>query len=168
MPSPVIRRLYDRAAWFAALSFLSISLCIALPGCQGVTSAKLLGVWRLEGAEQLAELMTGGKRPAGSVGAILDSAVEMVSDQLEASMDVEFRSGGRLITRSSFGGKPTEKSGTWKVIRSSESEIVIWCQLGEEDPNEITVTIIDEQTIKMVPPNIAVLKKSFEFKRVEE
>jgi hypothetical protein len=49
-----------------------------------------------------------------------------------------------------------------------EQEVVIWVQLGQEDPNEITVTLMDQNTIKMVPPNIAVLGKIFTFQRVQK
>ena len=49
-----------------------------------------------------------------------------------------------------------------------EQEVVIWVQLGQEDPNEITVTLVDQNTIKMVPPNIAVLGKIFTFQQVQK
>ena len=99
---------------------------------------------------------------------ILGSVLGTVVDQMEATMEVEFGRGGSLITRTNFGGQQSEKTGTWKTIRSMEQEVVIWVQLGQEDPNEITVTLVDQNTIKMVPPNIAVLGKIFTFQRVQK
>lgn len=147
-----------------------IALVAWLPslGCQNVTEERLLGTWELDGADRLAKLMTGGSKSKPAMDGILGSVLETVVNQMEATMEVEFGRGGSLITRTNFGGQQSEKMGTWKTIRSMEQEVVIWVQLGQEDPNEITVTLVDQNTIKMVPPNIAVLGKIFTFQRVQK
>jgi len=137
-------------------------------GCQNPGVGRLQGKWRLDNADGLAELMTGGPRPNEGLAGVLDSVVDTVLEQVEASMEVEFGRGGILTTRAQFGGRDAKKEGIWKVIQSTEQEVVVWFQLGQDDPAEIKVTIVDQDTIKMVPPNIAVLNKTFTFHRVQQ
>ena len=114
---------------------------------------------------QIRIIATGGtiaNSPDGRMG------VDTVLEQVEASMEVEFGRGGILTTRAQFGGRDAKKEGIWKVIQSTEQEVVVWFQLGQDDPAEIKVTILDQDTIKMVPPNIAVLNKTFTFHRVQQ
>jgi len=136
-------------------------------GCQDPGVDRLQGTWRLDNAESLANLMTGGPRPKEGLGGVLDSVMDTVLEQVEASMEVEFGRGGILTTRSQFGGR-TKKEGIWKVIQSTEQEVVVWFQLGQDDPAEIKVTLVDQDTIKMVPPNIVVLNKTCTFHRVQQ
>ena len=163
-----MNRSNQKPALIVVASCLALFVASTLIGCQNAETRKLIGEWRLEGAEELAQLMTGGNRPAGKLGDLVDSAAGVVVEQLETSMEVEFASRGRLLTRASFGGSPVEKTGTWKTIKSEGDAITVWCQLTDEEPNEIVVTVIDRDTLKMVPPNIAVLNKPFTFKRVQK
>ena len=150
------------------VSWIAVVAWLPSLGCQNVTEERLLGTWELDGADRLAKLMKGGSKSKPAMDGILGSVLETVVDQMEATMEVEFGRGGSLITRTNFGGRQSEKKGTWKAIRSMEQEVVIWVQLGQEDPNEITVTLVDQNTIKMVPPNIAVLGKIFTFQQVQK
>ena len=136
-------------------------------GCQDPAVDRLQGTWRLDNAESLANDMTGGPRSKEGLGGVLDSVMDTVLEQVEASMEVEFGRGGILTTRSQFGGR-TKKEGIWKVIQSTEQEVVVWFQLGQDDPAEIKVTLVDQDTIKMVPPNIVVLNKTCTFHRVQQ
>ncbi|HRE99610.1 MAG TPA: hypothetical protein PLI18_03770 [Pirellulaceae bacterium] len=148
------------------LSSLATLSLLLLVGCGGPNASKLYGTWRMEGAEQLAQAMFGDNKPEGALGSLLGSAMSMMADK--AMLEVEFASGGKLTTRAEFAGNKTEKTGTWKLVRTDGSTYVIWCQLGQEDPVEISAQLSDDSTLQMVPPNIAAsLKRSFTFKRVQ-
>lgn len=142
-------------------------LALCLVGCGGPDPTPLVGKWRLDGADELAELMTGVKKPKGALGLIVDSALDAMQDQLQAELEVEFAAGGRLITRSQFGDSRQEKTGTWELRRTDGTTFVVITKIDGEESNEITIRKSDGDTIKMVPPNIAVLDRSFTFRRVE-
>jgi len=149
---------------FGLLILLLVTTAV---GCSGPSSTKLLGTWRLEGADKLAEVMTGVPKPSGALGALLGSAMSAMKDQMDASLEVTFEPEGRLSTQARFAGTTTEKSGTWKLIRTDGTTYVLWCQMGEDDPIETTVQLVDDSTLTMIPPNIAVLKRSFTFRKVQ-
>jgi hypothetical protein len=153
---------------FFLAPWMAIVIGVSTLGCQYPGVDRLQGTWRLENAEGLAELMTGGPQSKEGLGGLLDSVIDTVLEQVEASMEVEFGRGGNLVTRAQFGGREAKKEGIWKVIRSTEQEVVVWFQLGQDDPAEIIVAIVDQDTIRMVPPNIAVLNKTFTFHRVQQ
>ena len=140
-----------------------LGLLLTQAGC-GPSSTKLLGTWRLDGADKLQELMGGARRPGGMAGALLETAINAMG---ETSLEVEFLSNGTLESRFNMAGTKTEKSGSWKLISATGDTYQLWCQIGDEDPTEIEVTMIDADTMEMVPPNIAVLNRKFKFRRVK-
>lgn len=135
-------------------------------GC-GPSATKLLGTWRMEGAEQLQQLMGATQRPSGMAGALLDSALAAMAEKVDASMEVEFKANGDLTTRAVLAGNKTEKTGNWKLVSVEGDVYRLWVQIAEEDPTEIEVTMVGQDTIEMVPPNIAVLNRKFTFQRVQ-
>ena len=145
---------------------LLLAVMVFQLGC-GPSSTKLLGTWRMEGADQLVEMMGGLPKPEGIAGSLLSSAIAAMAEKTDANAEVEFLSNGSLQTRMSLAGNKTEKSGKWKLISVEGDTYRLWCQLGEEDPVEIEVTMLDEDTAEMVPPNIAILKRKFKFQRVK-
>lgn len=142
-------------------------LLIVMIGCAGPDPTPLIGKWRMDGADELAEMMTGIKKPQGALGLIVGSALDAMKDKLQAELEVEFEAGGRLITRSQFGESKQEKNGTWELLRSDGTTFVVVTKIDGEEANEITIRQSDSDTIKMVPPNIAVLDRSFTFRRVQ-
>ena len=73
------------------VSWIAVVAWLPSLGCQNVTEERLLGTWELDGADRLAKLMTGGSKSKPAMDGILGSVLETVVDQMEATMEVEFR-----------------------------------------------------------------------------
>ena len=84
-------------------------------------------------------------------------------------MSVEFKSNGTLLTRTSMGAIEQDKTGSWKMLSFDEptSTMQLECILGMQQTN-VEVTLIDEQTIEMIPPNMAGLDIKLRFRRAGE
>ncbi len=109
-----------------------------------------------------------------------DDAAQQASEQAEnlfdsvadgqatGSMSLVFHTNGRLETYTDFPmastGKP--KVGKWSVLSWDKKRQVakLRCDLFDEI-TETTVTFIDDHTIQLVPPNIAVLEMELRFRR---
>lgn len=89
----------------------------------------------------------------------------------ESAMRIEFRRNGRLQTLTRMGKiTPNPKQGTWKLISgdiASDGKITIECNLlGQTTEHEIR--FIDEDTIEMVPPNMAGTHQKLRFLRTRQ
>lgn len=145
------------------LLFLLATLSFA--GCAPAGSTKMVGTWKLDGADELENVMNKAPKPTGVMGDLMEAVKSRVKNEVAASMTLEFLSGGKLKTTGVFMGANQVKEGTWKWVRSDGASEVIWCQLGQDDPVEVSVSFVDSNTIELVPPNIAVLNRKLKFKR---
>lgn len=121
----------------------------------------------MDGAEQLVQMMGAGDNSNGIAGALIGSALAAIAEKAEASMEVEFKSNGELVTRVNLQGQKTEKTGTWKLVGVEGNVYRLWVEIGSEDPTEVEATLVSDNTLEMVPPNIAVLNRKFTFQRVQ-
>lgn len=121
-----------------------------LTGCQARETARLTGEWELVDPSRL----------AGRINQDAPDGALPGSHQ----MTVRFGSGGTLTTRTHMGDLWREKSGTWKVLASSADRTSLAFTLsGERD--ELEIEWIDDDTLKMVPPNMAGLTMKLTFRR---
>lgn len=145
---------------------LSILLVVTLAiGCQKsderVVTKQLVGTWQLASPDHLADRMNKDDKDNPVPDRFSGDAMGIV---------VAFEKSGKLQTTTSVLGEDVIKVGTWKVLNvdrtsNKETSANIEFKLGEDDPQAIQVTIINESKIRMVPPNIAVLEKEYEFER---
>ncbi|HMP80374.1 MAG TPA: hypothetical protein PKD54_13045 [Pirellulaceae bacterium] len=143
----------------ATIAILVTSLSVAL-GCQPSDARKLAGVWELAELASLAERVNqsdslpdddlGGEAPAFAGN----------------TMIVHFIAGGTLTTRTQLGSIERDKTGTWSVLANQTQEQptrVAFSLAGES--GELAIEWIDNDTIKMVPPNLLGLSMKLTFRR---
>ncbi len=140
--------------WTNALAFgrpmlflLSIVCCT---GCMDRNQAKFIGTWEIETADKVF------------------NRIDMPSpDDMDAgsAMTIRFQ-GKRLTTITRMGDELREKQGTWQLLEFDEENqtATIQCTLGLQT-TEHDVEFVDEQTIRLVPPNLAGLTLKVNFKR---
>lgn len=135
-----------------------------LAGCQPKMASKLQGRWELDESKSLATRMLGpdSKLPGGD---LIDSAAQGLADRARVSMVVEFGRGGKLTTETNVMGETSTKNGTWKLVEHTENTAKVEFVLDEYEAQTITVRFEDDDTIEMVPPNLAVLERKLMFKR---
>jgi hypothetical protein len=131
------------------------------PNAEQRATKQLRGEWILASPDNLAERMN------------RDAKEKPVPDRFSGAamgLVVDFRRGGRLRTQTEVLGETVQKVGTWKVVSTDPNAAElktaeIEFTLGQDEPDRIRVTFLNKQNIRMVPPNIAVLEKEYEFTR---
>jgi hypothetical protein len=137
------------------------------------------------GAVGTLSLASCGRQPTGLVGnwsaqalpksmlqedaSPLDSpnAQEKSADGGETpTMELRFYRNGRLDTVTRLPQIQTHKSGTWRLIHSDppQRRITIECELLGQTTEHV-IEWIDDDTIRLIPPNMAGLKLELDFKR---
>lgn len=83
-------------------------------------------------------------------------------------MTLDFRSSGQLVTTTKLGKINSEKTGRWQMIRfDPPSTMTIECYLDQQSDQsrQLKVTWVDDETIRMTPPNMSGQKMKMNFKR---
>ena len=151
-----------------ATTTLLLLVCIA--GCQHSSASKISGRWDLVSHEEINR-----SNPADN-----DDSIEQTIENTEkmfnsiaggetvGSMSLVFHRNGKLETFTDFPmastGRP--KVGTWKFKSWDEAKqvIVIECDLFDEKTTT-SIRFLDDNTIELVPPNLAVLETNLRFRR---
>lgn len=151
------------------ICFVCVAIAMLLLNAVGCArpDGKLIGKWQMEETEELFETMVGetvddrieqleadGKNPSKEPG--------FVASQLE----IEFASDGSLRTTHMMMNEPYEKAGSWCFEKQEGNDFHFTYVLSGET-NQSKVTFIDDDTIRMIPPNFHVLGKQHTFKRVK-
>jgi hypothetical protein len=141
------QQFHQLAAWSAAFM-----LALMLAGCGDPERDKIVGTWEIESANRIASR--------------LKEAKEDSSNNNDNRMSVEFRSNGVLKTQTLMGTLHGQKEGTWTLMSFDEpsSTMRLKCVL-EQQETEQEIEFLDEDTIQMVPPNMAGLEMKLRFKR---
>lgn len=135
-------------------------------GCRPAIERKLVGSWQLDESEGLAKRMMGGN--SSSVGSeLMDTALDEMMEVAQVALSVEFARSGKLTTSTNVMGEPTQKTGTWSMTEHTENTATIEFVLEGDEPETIKVRFVDDDTIEMVPPNLAVLNREYTFKRTK-
>jgi hypothetical protein len=131
-------------------------------------ASRLIGTWRMDGADELMEQM---------FDETVDDRVERLGKQVVNELvgkdfvahrlEIQFQANGVLRTSNVMLNKPYEKQGRWTLDRAEGETMVVHCQLDREDVIETKIEFLDADTIKMIPPNYAVLKKESVFRRAK-
>ncbi len=136
-----------------------------LSGC-GLSGAEdLVGEWRTMAGDDLAKKAFGQTKPEGLLGQAQDMIVNASASSIELTYD--FQSNGDLEITTKFPVGQSVKAGSWKVVSKSGEERKVEMVIDEAEPVELSITVVDENTIRLVPPNQEILGE-LSFKRVEK
>jgi hypothetical protein len=140
-------------------TFTPIPICILLAifanGCAQVDSQArpLVGTWILTEGEDLARRVT-------------SQSNEESSEATPPKMEITFRGNGTLQTTTRMNAIDSQKNGRWKFL-SADSEqrtMEIECELDGQT-TVCQVSLLDNERIKMTPPNMAGLTMQLTFRR---
>lgn len=157
---------HPAGCWGWLVALFALFSAVSFGGCEGAGN-KLIGVWRIDSGEELAERMTGdsGESRLGKLAG--DAAKSLIGDDFVAGrMEVEFMRGGQLRTSTIVMNAPSEKRGTWVLEKVEGDVLSVRCQIKDEDVLT-RVRFEGDDTIYMIPPNVNVLREEFRFKRVK-
>ena len=81
-------------------------------------------------------------------------------------MLIHFYNSGYLATETNMGNISTQKQGNWKLLSydAQTKTAKIQCKLVDDTTN-FDVIVLDDNTLRLVPPNMAGLKTKLKFVR---
>ena len=133
----------------------AVFACLLL-GCRDANRNQLVGRWGISTPEAVM------KRIAQ------DQLSNELPGQTEVSerMTITFKRNGVLNTRTRMGEVDQEKTGTWKMISFDKPSrlMTISCEINSQT-SEHEIAFVDENTIRLVPPNMAGLKMKLKFSK---
>ena len=136
---------------------------LALVGCGGDPDRnRIVGDWEIATANRLmGQVNAEPVAPAG-----LDGSTEDSTEAQRPRMLIRFYYSGSLATETKMGNVSTEKRGSWKFLSydAQTRTAKIQCKLVD-DTTDFDVVVEDENTLRLVPPNMAGLKKKMKFVR---
>jgi hypothetical protein len=140
---------------------LSASVCACtFAGCGDSNRAKIIGTWGIDQADTVMSRINNADvnsaDPSGGQPATAGSP----------KMLLKFDRNGRLETTTAMGAVNRNKQGMWKMVSFDEStgSMTIQCDIQLQE-SEHEITFIDQDTIKLVPPNMAGTTMKLKFKR---
>lgn len=151
--------------FFQCLSVATILILPALVGCGSSAGSRLLGKWELDANKSIDDATAGGSQPGGAFAAGL-----MKEMAKSIKVEVEFKPGGALsLNTSTVLVNAEAKNGTWRVARSSGNDITVAFKLdGETAEREMSIKVMDKDTLEMVPPTAVGPKSPATFRRAKK
>jgi hypothetical protein len=137
----------------------SLFACM-LAGCGDTNRSKIIGTWGIERADTvMSRISRPDSKAEGRDG-------ESGLDSSPPKMTLRFLRNGRLETSTSMGSVNQEKKGTWKLIAFDETTntMTMFCNIQNQE-SEHEVEFLDQETIKLVPPNMAGTTMKIKFKK---
>ena len=140
-------------------AFTSLIACMLL-GCGDVNRAKIIGTWGIDRADTV---MSRIDQSDSSSGTDADAKPDPES---QPKMLVSFHRNGQLETSTAMGTVHRKKAGRWELVSFNESEkiMTIECEM-QMQKTQHEITFVDDDTIKLVPPNMAGTTMKTRFKR---
>lgn len=147
--------------------FLLAVLIGFLSGCQHEAASKITGRWDMLPPEKISDNKSdaSNEKAAANTEDLYNS---IAGGEVEGTMSLVFHRNGTLETLTDFPmastGKP--KIGKWSILSwDEESQVAtLRCDLFDA-VTETRITFIDDDTIQLIPPNIAVLEMELRFRR---
>jgi hypothetical protein len=136
-----------------------IGACIFV-GCNDPNRAKIVGTWTIQQADTVMSRVNAEEESPSS-----DTA--QISDAGESSkMQLVFRQNGVVETQTKMGQLDQTKKGNWKLVSFDDSSktMTITTKLMDQE-TETAIKFLEEDLIRLVPPNMAGLKMKLKFKR---
>ena len=137
----------------------SVIACM-LAGCGDANRAKIVGTWGIEQADTVMSRINRSDSPTD------DQYGELETNPGPPKMVLKFLRSGMLETSTNMGAVGQQKQGTWKMVAFDEAtnQMTILCDIKNQE-SEHEVEFLDQETIKLVPPNMAGTKMKIKFKR---
>lgn len=131
-----------------------------LVGCGDPNRSRIIGTWGIERADTVMS------RISQADSETVDGEVETELDSSPPRMTLRFLRKGRLETSTNMGSVTQEKLGTWKLVAFDETTntMTLLCDIQNQE-SEHEVKFLDQETIKLVPPNMAGTTMKLKFKR---
>ena len=126
-------------------------------GCGDPNRSKIIGTWGIEQADTVMSRIVSED----------DGNVQSNAGKPDPpKMLLRFHRNGQLETATRMGDLSQEKTGQWKMVSFDEStnSMTIVCEL-QMQTSDYMVTFLDQETIKLIPPNMAGTKMKIKFKR---
>ena len=123
-------------------------------GCGDSNRTKIIGTWGIDKADTV-------------MSRIQQSGDNNDKDSSQSPrMVLRFQRSGELETKTLMGTVDREKKGKWNFVSydPSNNSMAVTCEIQMET-SEHEVTFIDDDTIELVPPNMAGTKMKLRFKR---
>ena len=140
---------------------MACATLLVTAGCQHKAASKLAGRWDMQSTE------VEGQQAAENAQELHDY---VGNGESTGTMSLVFHRNGKLETYTDFAMASSRKPkiGTWKLASWDEATqiAIIECELLDET-TETRVLFVDDDTIELVPPNIAVLEQELRFRRVK-
>ena len=159
------KKLPLRMSMIAAMAFLVLS------GCTDENRQKIVGSWTMIKADRLAQRVNVAPEGAEKDQNESSETQPAIPKSAEADlpmMTLDFRSSGQLITTTKLGKIDSVKKGRWRMIKfDPPSTMTIDCYLDQlsDQGRQLEVTWIDDETIRMTPPNMSGQKMKLNFKK---
>ena len=148
--------------------FLCYLCLLALAGCGGDPDRnRIVGDWEIATADRLIGQVNAEPLSTAGASDSASSTSDSVEDQ-KPRMLIRFYYSGSLATETNMGNVSTQKYGSWKFLSydAQTSTAKIQCKLVD-DTTDFEVIVEDENTLRLVPPNMAGLRKKMKFVRQE-
>lgn len=141
------------------LLIASVIACLQT-GCGDPNRSKIVGTWQIEQADTLMNRIHRKDSQTESPNS------KNGSEDDPPKMVVKFDGSGLLTTSTRMGDVVQEKSGTWELVSFDQPNktINLMCTI-QDQKTEHSVELLDEDTIRLVPPNMAGTKMKIKFKR---
>ena len=140
---------------------------LALVGCGGDPDRnRIVGDWEIATADRLMGQVNAASIDSDRTADSADLAVD--SEPQKPRMLIRFYYSGSLATETNMGSVSTKKYGSWKLLSydADTRTAKIQCKLVD-DTTDFDVIVEDENTLRLVPPNMAGLTKKMKFVRQE-
>jgi hypothetical protein len=148
-----------------AMAFLVLSSCV---GCADENRGKIVGRWTMIKADRLAQRVNvapESQENGQDKQSVSEPALVKSGEADLPMMTLEFRYSGQLVTTTKLGKINSEKNGRWRMIEfDPPSTMTIEYDLDQQS-DQLEVTWIDDETIRMAPPNMSGQKMKLNFKK---
>ena len=127
-------------------------LALLISGCGDANRAKIIGIWEIKTADKVLRRF---------------KDKDLQSDQANnGRMQLAFQRGGQLKTATIMGDAQSEKEGSWEWVSFDESSrtAILNITLGLQQ-TEHEVVFVDDETIELIPPNLAGTNLKVQFVR---
>jgi len=122
-------------------------------GGNGKDQSKIVGKWVIDMSAMIgpAIAMMEGQLAEASEEEKKEIEAE-IAKMKEAKVEMEFTADGKMIgTRPGPNGQETE-NGTYQIKSSKGDTIVMVTAMGDDEPEEVSVKFVDDDTIEVTPP----------------
>ena len=140
---------------------LSASLCACtIAGCGDPNRARIIGTWGIDRADTVMSRINSADSDSS------DQSGDYSADEDPSKMILRFHRSGHLETTTAMGAVKRDKQGQWEMVSFNElkNSMTIRCEIQMQE-SEHEITFVDQDTIELVPPNMAGTTMKLKFKR---